>query len=171
MNESDLWLHFREILAGTTRGVLLLGAMTVPVWYFERRQGASASRYLNRHFAHDLAYMVFYRSGIFSLLGLAYLASGAKARFEYFHWDVLLGLPTFVAAVLSWILMDLVFYWVHRAQHAVPWLWQFHSVHHTTESMTLLTGFRVHPLENLWHNTVGVLPLVMLGVPPRVWVP
>ena len=150
--------------------LVAIAAMFVPIWYFEHRQGASIGRYTSRSFVHDVAYSVFYASGLSNLIGTAYLASGAT-RLEFLEWKLLAGLPTLVAAFLFWILSDLFLYWVHRAQHAIPWLWRLHSVHHATESLTFVTAHRVHPLENLWQNTVSVAPLLILGAPPKLWVP
>lgn len=31
------------------------------------------------------------------------------------------------------LLVDFFFYWYHRFMHEVPWLWQFHRLHHTTK--------------------------------------
>jgi len=150
--------------------LVAIAAMFVPIWYFEHRQGASTGRYASRSFVHDVAYSVFYASGLSNLIGTAWLASGA-ARLEFLDWKLLAGLPTLVAAFLFWILSDLFLYWVHRAQHAIPWLWRLHSIHHTAESLTFVTAHRVHPLENLWQNTVSVAPLLILGAPPKLWVP
>ena len=124
--------------------LVAIAAMFVPIWYFERRQGASTGRYTSRSFVHDVAYSVFYASGLSNLIGTAWLASGA-ARLEFLDWKLLAGLPTLVAAFLFWILSDLFLYWVHRAQHAIPWLWRLHSIHHTAESLTFVTAHRVHP--------------------------
>lgn len=39
-------------------------------------------------------------------------------------------------------------YWLdHFLSHKVPLLWQFHRVHHSAESLSLLTNFRVHPVD------------------------
>lgn len=40
-------------------------------------------------------------------------------------------------------------YWLHRWLHTLPWLWQFHKVHHSAEVLNPLTFYRVHPFENL----------------------
>ena len=38
-------------------------------------------------------------------------------------------------------------YWFnHWLSHKVPFLWEFHKVHHTAEVLTPLTNFRVHPI-------------------------
>lgn len=38
-------------------------------------------------------------------------------------------------------------YLVHRLFHEVPFLWRFHSVHHSATSLTPLTLYRIHPVE------------------------
>jgi len=41
-------------------------------------------------------------------------------------------------------------YWLdHYLSHKLPILWQFHRVHHSAESLSLLTNFRVHPIDTL----------------------
>ncbi|MBE2894986.1 sterol desaturase family protein [Spirabiliibacterium falconis] len=40
-------------------------------------------------------------------------------------------------------------YWLHRWLHTVPWLWQFHKVHHSAPVLNPITFYRVHPLENV----------------------
>ena len=41
-------------------------------------------------------------------------------------------------------------YWLdHYLSHKLPILWQFHRVHHSAESLSLLTNFRVHPVDTL----------------------
>lgn len=44
---------------------------------------------------------------------------------------------------------DFTRYWLHRWLHTVPFLWRFHRVHHTAETLNPLTFYRVHPVENL----------------------
>jgi hypothetical protein len=49
-------------------------------------------------------------------------------------------LPFGVQFVVIMLLTDLVQYWVHRAFHRVPWLWKFHSVHHSARKIGLDGG-------------------------------
>ena len=44
-------------------------------------------------------------------------------------------------------LFDFTIYWVHRWNHEVPFLWRFHAIHHSTEDLDWISGFRNHPLE------------------------
>ena len=41
-------------------------------------------------------------------------------------------------------------YWVdHYLKHRVPFLWEFHKLHHTADVLTPLTNFRNHPIDNI----------------------
>jgi len=41
-------------------------------------------------------------------------------------------------------------YWVdHYLKHRIPLLWEFHRVHHTAETLSPLTVFRMHPVDSL----------------------
>ena len=55
----------------------------------------------------------------------------------------LAGLPAILAtAVISALLADLIQYWVHRAQHGVPFLWRFHAVHHSVRELGAASQYR-----------------------------
>lgn len=52
------------------------------------------------------------------------------------HLPFWLGLCVFV------LTMDLGEYLFHRAQHAIPWLWKLHSLHHSDPNMSATTANR-----------------------------
>lgn len=47
------------------------------------------------------------------------------------------------------VVSDFTRYWLHRLLHAIPWLWEFHKVHHSAKVLTPITFYRVHPIENI----------------------
>jgi len=47
------------------------------------------------------------------------------------------------------VVSDLSRYWIHRLLHTIPFLWEFHKVHHSAKVLTPATFYRVHPVENL----------------------
>ena len=70
----------------------------------------------------------------------------------------------FVPQLLLCILVaDLAQYWTHRAYHEIPFLWKFHSVHHSTKSMDWLAGSRQHVLEVIVTRVLVVAPLFVIG--------
>jgi sterol desaturase/sphingolipid hydroxylase (fatty acid hydroxylase superfamily) len=49
--------------------------------------------------------------------------------------------------LLCIFIADFVEYWTHRSYHEIPFLWKFHSVHHSSEVMDWLAGSRLHLFE------------------------
>jgi sterol desaturase/sphingolipid hydroxylase (fatty acid hydroxylase superfamily) len=63
-------------------------------------------------------------------------------------------------------LTDLVQYWVHRAFHRFPFLWRFHAVHHSAQTMDWMAGARMHFMEIIVLRGLTVIPMVILGFAP-----
>lgn len=51
--------------------------------------------------------------------------------------------------VTLFIVSDFTRYWLHRFLHTIPFLWEFHKVHHSAKVLNPLTFYRVHPIENI----------------------
>jgi len=97
---------------------------------------------------------------------LAALTAGGLHRLlgwdPVFDWNAgsLLGFSLCLALVA-----DLATYTVHRLHHTVPWLWEFHKVHHSAEVLSPLTVFRKHPVFDLLNRLLkGVLLGPLQGV-------
>jgi sterol desaturase/sphingolipid hydroxylase (fatty acid hydroxylase superfamily) len=56
-------------------------------------------------------------------------------------------LPAAITPFVGIVLFDLAIYWVHRWSHEVPFLWRFHSIHHSTTTLDWVSGFRNHPFD------------------------
>ena len=54
-----------------------------------------------------------------------------------------------VSFVAAFLLLDFLHYAVHRCQHAVPFLWRFHALHHSDPDVDVTTSVRHHPIEYL----------------------
>ena len=60
-------------------------------------------------------------------------------------------------------LTDFVQYWFHRTFHKIPWLWNFHAVHHSAQAMDWLAGSRMHVVEVLLMRATTTLPMYVMG--------
>jgi sterol desaturase/sphingolipid hydroxylase (fatty acid hydroxylase superfamily) len=62
----------------------------------------------------------------------------------------LAALPAFVSRLIITVMLFLAYelgYWLnHYLSHRIPFLWEFHKVHHSATVLTPLTNFRVHPV-------------------------
>lgn len=70
-------------------------------------------------------------------------------------------LPAWVCTAILTVALYLAYevsYWAnHWLSHRVPLLWEFHKVHHSAESLSMITNFRVHPVDTiLFYNMVAI---------------
>ncbi len=80
-----------------------------------------------------------------------------------------LHLPPPIAAVLAFLLLDLSFYWWHRLNHRLPWLWRFHNVHHFDPDLDVSTALRFHYGEIAFSAAFRVAQVAILGLGPGVY--
>ncbi len=72
--------------------------------------------------------------------------------------------PLWVVLLTGFVVRDFVQWWVHRLLHRVPFLWEFHKVHHSVEQMGFAAHLRYHWMENVVYRTIEYIPLALLGV-------
>ena len=70
--------------------------------------------------------------------------------------------------VVAFLLLDFLNYAVHRCQHAVPFLWRFHALHHSDPDVDVTTSVRHHPIEYLIAAGFYWLAVLALDVPVAV---
>ena len=76
----------------------------------------------------------------------------------------LVPLPAPVEFALSFLLMDLAFYYWHIVNHRVPFLWRFHNVHHIDPDLDASTGFRFHFGEVAMSAVFRVVQVSIIGL-------
>ena len=54
--------------------------------------------------------------------------------------------------IVMWIFNDLGTYIIHWLFHRIPFLWEFHKIHHSATTMTPFTLYRIHPVEIIINN-------------------
>jgi sterol desaturase/sphingolipid hydroxylase (fatty acid hydroxylase superfamily) len=115
--------------------------------------------------ANDLIFLFF--NGILIKLGLIAVVVAtiivAEKTLPASFQDAVGGLPFWVQLPTVILLSDLGFYWTHRMFHAVPWLWRFHSIHHSIEELDWLAAARVHPVDQILTKGVSLIPVFALG--------
>jgi sterol desaturase/sphingolipid hydroxylase (fatty acid hydroxylase superfamily) len=73
-----------------------------------------------------------------------------------------------IGFVAGFLLLDLLQYAMHRCQHAVPFLWRLHALHHSDPDVDVTTAVRHHPIEYLIATGVYWLAALALGIPAIV---
>ena len=174
MSEPALWFQelvrfYRELPRGLggqswVQTGVFFGFFFVVVWALERAYGTRTQNYLSRNFLHDLTYWSYERSGLGYFLFLAVPIAALSTQLAAFSPAPLSHLPFALKVVIFILLNDFLYYWMHRALHRFKFLWAFHSIHHSQERMTFVTGGRFHPIETFATNFVVVIPAILLGV-------
>jgi sterol desaturase/sphingolipid hydroxylase (fatty acid hydroxylase superfamily) len=87
-----------------------------------------------------------------------------------------LGLPGLaggiVAVLVSALIYDFFFYWLHRLEHANAFFWQEHAVHHSDPFMSASTGARGHFGDAFLVPLFILLPMALLfKLPPISFAP
>jgi sterol desaturase/sphingolipid hydroxylase (fatty acid hydroxylase superfamily) len=63
---------------------------------------------------------------------------------------------------------DFCYYWMHRADHRVRWMWATHSVHHSPSTLNLSAAYRLGWTVRLSIAPIFFAPLVLSGFPPAL---
>jgi sterol desaturase/sphingolipid hydroxylase (fatty acid hydroxylase superfamily) len=93
-------------------------------------------------------------------VGAALLAAGRG--WGLFH---LAGLRLSIAALLGFLVLDLVIYGQHVLFHKVPMLWRLHRMHHADLDIDVTTGGRFHPFEILISTAIKIAVVIAFGIP------
>ena len=91
-----------------------------------------------------------YAPAILLMVPVALWVSGALEQLfgpsSFLAWPPAAIVATFTLALF--IADDFSRFLLHWLLHKVPWLWQFHRVHHSATVLTPMTVYRSHPLES-----------------------
>src|ERR1700736_753383 len=78
----------------------------------------------------------------------------------------MVALPTGTKFVISFLFMDLAFYYWHLANHRIPFFWRFHNVHHIDPDLDVSTAFRFHFGEIALSSAFTVIQMSLIGPSP-----
>ena len=150
---------------GFTFGFVALAIIFVPA---ERLLALNPQTVLRRQWRTDVTH--YFVSSAFITVGLAGLGWVAVALSlnrlvpGAVH-EMVRAQPQWAQFVEAIVLSDFFGYLAHRASHASPLLWRFHSVHHSIEHMDWLASARFHPVDSVLTHGTALLPIAALGLP------
>ena len=71
--------------------------------------------------------------------------------------------PAWAQLLTLFLIADFIHWNVHRMLHRVPWMWEFHKVHHSVKQMGFAAHLRFHWMENIFYKSAQYVPLAMIG--------
>ena len=86
--------------------------------------------------------------------------------------ELIAAQPLWIQFIAFLVLKDLFEYGVHNLLHRVPWLWEFHKLHHSITELDWIGNMRFHWMEIVVYKGLTYLPLIALGIDGEVilWV-
>ena len=126
---------------------------------------------LRRGLLLDLFYILF-NFFLFSLIAFNALSMVGVELFNdfigLFGWENIVAIrldswPAWAQLLTLFLVADFVQWNIHRMLHRVPWMWEFHKVHHSVKEMSFAAQFRFHFMETIFYKTIQYIPLAMLG--------
>jgi sterol desaturase/sphingolipid hydroxylase (fatty acid hydroxylase superfamily) len=119
-----------------------------------------------RDIAGDLAY--YFMNSLLPTfllaLPLSVVASIAQKLTPSAYTEFVSDLPLWARVLVGIVVGEFGAYWGHRLCHQTPWMWQFHKVHHSPESLDWMVNTRAHPLDVAFTRLCGLVPLYILGL-------
>ena len=100
------------------------------------------------------------------------LFDGAASPGEGTRAGLLRAIPAlnqhpYLMFLVYYLVFDFVYYWMHRAQHAIPWWWALHSLHHSQSQVSCWTNDRGSFLvDGLLQVSILASVGLVLGVDP-----
>lgn len=157
---------------GWTNYFYLLIAASLIVWFMEiANPWRKNQSNIRKDFWLDGFYM-FFNFFLFSLVGYNAISTVGVELFKDFLalFDVknlvaikLNSFPFWAQLLAMFVIKDFIEWNIHRLLHRVPWLWQFHKVHHSVKEMGFAAHLRFHWMETVVYKTLEYIPLAMLG--------
>lgn len=80
--------------------------------------------------------------------------------FQLFDVD---DLPKWLGLFVFFLVSDFVQWNTHRLLHRVPFLWNFHKVHHSVKEMGFAAHLRYHWMEPVVYKSLLYIPIAIIG--------
>ena len=128
-------------------------------------------------FRKDFWLDTFYMFFNFFLLNLIVLIALSNTVAEFFNdilsvfgWHIyslqlfsVNDLPKWLGLLIFFLIIDFVQWNTHILLHRVPWLWNFHKVHHSVKEMGFAAHLRYHWMEPVVYNSLLYIPIAIIG--------
>ncbi|KLD96634.1 sterol desaturase family protein [Aliarcobacter butzleri] len=143
--------------------IYLLSSIFLAIVYFyvtKKNSRLITSSKLWLHPSAKLDYYYFFLSYFINILLLVPFIVSAKTvalfvnKELYFYFDYYdnsffcYKQIVLMYTISIFVVSDFTRYWLHRFLHTIPFLWEFHKIHHSAKVLTPVTFYRVHPVEN-----------------------
>ncbi len=158
--------HYPKLLIDIVRLCLWLMGLVVIFVPLERAFSVHPQKILRKGIVTDLGY--YFLSSLVPALLLSMpvglLAWSVHRIIPEGLLATTAALPLWASALAGFVAGEVGYYWGHRWSHEVPFLWRFHSIHHSAEEVNFLVNTRAHPIDMVFGRFCGLVPIYVLGL-------
>jgi sterol desaturase/sphingolipid hydroxylase (fatty acid hydroxylase superfamily) len=157
--------QFHAITITLLRLCLWLGTLVVIFVPLEHFFAANPRKLLRKGMDTDVIY--FFVSSLIPAAVLsgpiALLAVGLHHAIPQRFLEFTGSWPIWIRAIAALLVSEVGYYWAHRMSHEIPFLWRFHSIHHSAEEIDFLVNTRAHPIDLVFSRFCALVPVYVLG--------
>ncbi|MGB0065729.1 MAG: sterol desaturase family protein [Terracidiphilus sp.] len=155
--------HYILSVASLSARFILLAIIFIPL---ERIFSERKQKLFRRGWTTDIGYYILNSLLPQALLvvPMAWLAWTMHTFVPHRLLDFTGSLPLWARAIAALAVGEVGYYWGHRWEHEIPFLWRFHSIHHNAEEMDWLVSSHAHPLDIVISRFCGLVPVYALGL-------
>lgn len=154
---------FPEELLALCAWLVLLSLIFVPL---ERLFAQHPQKVLRKGLLLDLCYYFLSSTvpAVMLAVPMSLLAVGAHRLLPSGFVETMGALPLWARVALGLVASEAGYYWGHRLSHELPFLWDFHAVHHSSVELDYLSNSRAHPFDMVFSRFFGFIPIYLLGL-------
>lgn len=99
---------------------------------------------------------------IFGIATIGVFSWIEATNFGLLNWIVL---PTWLEIIAAIMILDFTSqYVVHYLLHKIPFMWRFHTVHHSDTHVDVTSGTRHHPIDFIFRETFALFGVIIAGL-------
>ena len=158
-----------ELVSASYEIYRLAGRLTIVSVVFvpiERFFAAHPQKVFRKQTGVDLAYYVVNSLIVAGFLSIpvGMMAWGLQQVLPTQVLTLTAALPMWGRLCLAFVVGETGYYWGHRLTHTVPWLWDYHAIHHSAENMDFLVNTRAHPVDLIFTRLCSLGPQYAIGL-------
>ena len=138
---------------------------------FPKKVWSNASAWLDLRFfvINELTMKLIHIGLLAGTLAFTFQLITGSNELVAFNWNEVLTIKgmsiSLIYLIIAIAVGDFIGFFIHYLQHKIPFLWNFHKVHHSPEVMHPLSNFREHPIDNIAYGIgIGAGYGVLMGV-------
>jgi sterol desaturase/sphingolipid hydroxylase (fatty acid hydroxylase superfamily) len=97
------------------------------------------------------------------------ISTGIVMKLHFLAWQYRvyeIQINSLIGWFAVFVVCDFIYYWSHRLNHIVGWMWATHHVHHTVTELNFFSSVRIGWTTFLSLAWIFPIPLIFLGLHP-----